>query len=49
MDSERRLQLDFHTEIQQQDQTGTLHSTKTLEQFKKAVQDFNTLQTWPAA
>ena len=39
MDSEPRLELDYPTELQQQDQTGTSHSTKTLEQFKKAVQD----------
>ena len=38
-DSELRLELDFHTELQRQDQAGTLHSTKTLEQFKKPVQD----------
>ena len=38
-DSELRLQINFHTELQQQDQTGTSHSTKTLEQFQKAVQD----------
>ena len=48
LDSELRLELDFHTKLQQQDQTGTLHTTKTLEQLKKAVQDFNTLQTWSA-
>ena len=38
-DSELRLELDFHTELQRQDQAGTLHSTKTLEQFKKQVHD----------
>ena len=41
MDSELRLELDYPTELQQQDQTATLHSIKTiktLEQFKKAVQ-----------
>ena len=39
MDSELRLEIDYPTELQQKDQTGTSHSTKTLEQFKKAVQD----------
>ena len=39
MDSELRLEIDYPTELQQKDQTGTLHSIKTLEQFKKAVQD----------
>ena len=39
MDSQLRLEPDYPTELQQQDQTGTSHSTKTLEQFKKAVQD----------
>ena len=39
MDSELRLELDYPTELQQQDQNATLHSIKTLEQFKKAVQD----------
>ena len=38
-DSELRLELDFHRELQRKDQAGTLHSTKTLEQFKKEVQD----------
>ena len=39
MDSQLRLELDYPTELQQQDQTGTLHINKTLEHFKKAVQD----------
>ena len=39
MDSQLRLELDYPTELQQQDQTGTLHIIKTLEQFNKAVQD----------
>ena len=47
-DSELGLELDFHTELQRQDQAGTLHSTKTLEQVKKRSTRFNTLQTWPA-
>ena len=38
-DSKRRLELDFHTDLQRQDQAGTLHSTETLQQFKKEVQD----------
>ena len=47
-DSELRLELDYPTELQQQDQTGTLHSIKTLEQFKKSSARFITSQTWPA-
>ena len=47
-DSELRLEPDYPTELQQQDQTGTLHSIKTLEQFKKSSARFITLQTWPA-
>ena len=39
MDSELILEIDYPTELQQKDQTGTLHSIKTLEQFNKAVQD----------
>ena len=39
MESELRLEIDYPTELQQKDQTGTSHSTKTLEQFKNAVQD----------
>ena len=47
-DSELRLELDYPTEPPQQDQTGTLHSIKTLEQFKKSSARFITSQTWPA-
>ena len=47
MDSELRLELDYPTE-QPQDQTGTLHSIKTLEQFEKSSARFITWQTWPA-
>ena len=48
MDSELRLELDYPTEPPQQDQTGTLHSSKTLEQFKTSSARFITSQTWPA-
>ena len=47
-DSELRLELDYPTEPPQQDQTGTLHSSKTLEQFKTSSARFITSQTWPA-
>ena len=47
-DSELRLELDYPTEPPQQDQTGTLHSIKTLVQFKKSSARFITSQTWPA-
>ena len=39
MGSQLRLELDYPTELQHKDQTGTLHIIKTLEHFKKAVQD----------
>ena len=39
MDSELKLEIDYTTELQQQDQTGTLHIIKILEKIKKAAPD----------